>query len=277
MGTCEIFGPTEEVLVGHLKRDSRKILDVLQNELSLQLFVDQSVHHRMQPLGELPKASKRVTRGQPKTCVELYIVLYGPPSTFEDVGIFTAKCNLFLQHPRYCDRNVPYRNPQCLSRKDDNIVFTYDMTSGPATADFFTDTLANPIDLFADIAGQEGLAEADSPLALSTQLYKHQKQALTFMLQREGGWALDGHHRDIWKAEREVTGRLTYINIVTSRRNNQPPPPFRGGLLIDAPGLGKSLSIIALIAAHRRVTSNVGHGKGANTTTLLIVPKTRKG
>ena len=227
-------------------------------------------------LGELPKASKRVTRGQPTTCVDLYIVLYGPPSTFENVGIFTAKCNLFLQHPRYCDRNVPYRNPQCLSRREDEIVFTHDMTNGPATADLSTYRLANPIDLFTDTTEQESLQEADSPLDLRTQLYKHQKQALTFMLQRERGWALDGHHRDIWKEEREATGRLTYINIITSRRKNQPPPPFHGGLLIDAPGLGKSLSIIALIAAHRRSRSDIGHVKGANSTTLLIVPKTRK-
>ena len=155
-------------------------------------------------------------------------------------------------------------------------MFTYDMTSGLATTDVPTHSLANPIDLFADTTEQEGLEEADSPFDLRTQLYKHQKQALTFMLQRERGWALDGHHRDIWKSECEVTGRLTYINIITGRRNNQPPPPFRGGLLIDAPGLGKSLSIIALIAAHRRNTSDDGHGKGANSTTLLIVPKTRK-
>ena len=249
---------------------------MLQTELSLQLVVDQSVRHRTQVLSEVPKVSKRVARGQTKFCVELYIVLYGPPSVFENVGIFTAKCNLFLQHPRYCDRNVPYRNPQCLSRREDEIMFTYDMTCGLPTNDVLTHSLANPIDLFADITEQEGLEEADSPLDLRTQLYKHQKQALTFMLQREGGWALDGHHRDIWKAEREVTGRLTYINIITSRRKNQPPPPFHGGLLIDAPGLGKSLSIIALIAAHRRNTNDVGHEKGANSTTLLIVPKTCK-
>ena len=121
---------------------------------------------------------------------------------------------------------------------------------------------------------QEGLAEADSPLDLHTKLYKHQKQALTFMLQREEGWALGGHHKDIWKEERDIAGRPRYINTITSRSQYRPPPSFRGGLLIDAPGLGKSLSIIALIAADRRSASFARHGKGANLTTLLVVPKT---
>lgn len=62
--------------------------------------------------------------------------------------------------------------------------------------------------------------------------------------------------------------------MVTDQRQRLPPPEFRGGLLIDAPGLGKTLSVIALLAYQKeRIASVPGEDKGK--TTLLIVPKTR--
>ena len=261
-------------VIGELKRDSRRILDVLQNELLLQPFIDQLVYNPIQVSDGNTHGHRKAKQGKSKLCLGLYIVLYGHPSTFDNVGMFTARCNLYLQHPKYCDRNVPYKNPQCLSPTENNAVYTYDLTEGLAISDNHMDQLANPIDLFTDTADQEGLEEADSPIDLHTKLYRHQKQALTFMLQREEGWALGGHHRDIWKDERDLAGRITYINTITSRRQHRPPPPFRGGLLIDAPGLGKSLSIIALIAAERRKVNHSGRAKGASLTTLLVVPKT---
>lgn len=33
-----------------------------------------------------------------------------------------------------------------------------------------------------------------------TYMYRHQKQALTFMLEREKGWGYDQEYPDIWKA-----------------------------------------------------------------------------
>lgn len=118
--------------------------------------------------------------------------------------------------------------------------------------------------------------DTDTPKALSTELYKHQKQALTFMTQRERGWALDGSRKDIWKQERDDSGRIWYHNIISGMKQARPPPQLRGGLLIDAPGLGKSLSILALIA------SGVEHRRQCDaddeflSTTLVVVPKTRK-
>lgn len=42
-----------------------------------------------------------------------------------------------------------------------------------------------------------------------TDIYKsHQKQALTFMLRREMGWALHGPEQDIWAIRDNANGRL---------------------------------------------------------------------
>ena len=180
--------------------------------------------------------------------LQLFAILYGPSSLFEAVGTFAARCHLYLQHPWHCDRNVPYRNPHCLSPEGGRIVTTFDLH---ATLSSFShsslEISANPIDLFADCAEQDALDEANTPTNLSTELYKHQKQALTFMIQRERGWAMDGHHKDIWREEKDPVGRSMYKNLVSGTRQLTRPDQFRGGLLIDAPGLGKSLSIIAQI------------------------------
>ena len=135
---------------------------------------------------------------------------------------------------------------------------------------------ANPIDLFADATVQDPLVDADSPDALCTELYKHQKQALTFMTQREHGWAVDGHRKDIWKQESDDVGRVMYQNIISGMKQTRPPDQFRGGLLIDAPGLGKSLSILALIATDFQSQAQSLPRKVSSFTTLLIVPKTCK-
>lgn len=254
--------------VGDFAPHTRSVMDVLQAELSVQVFADctmrPSIPNTKTAFSKKPYKSQQ---GDSQLPLELYVILYGRPSQFENVGKFAARCNLFLQHPLHCDRNVLYKNPHCLTPRHHETFFTYDLGHATFSSDYNSDTPSNPIDLFTDGEDRANLEEADSPNDLYTTLYKHQKQALTFMLQREEGWGLDGHRRDVWKSEL-LAGRLTYINTITGRRQYKPPPSFRGGLLIDAPGLGKSLSIIALIAA--------GRAKNAGSTTLLVVPKSCK-
>ena len=207
--------------------------------------------------------------------LQVSVILYGPGTLFEAVGAFAAKCHLYLQHPRHCDQNVPYRNPHCLSPEGGRGIFTFDLQ---ATLGTFShsglDISANPIDLFADAAEQDGLSEAHAPQNLSTELYKHQKQALTFMMQRERGWAMDGHHKDIWREEHDSFGRSIYQDLISGMKQVRRPDQFRGGLLIDAPGLGKSLGIIALISSDVENEGQSVPEHAHSSTTLLVVPKT---
>ena len=254
--------------VGDFGPRARSVMNVLQNELSVQIFADSTLRPPVPDTGT--GFSKRFYKSQQEDSrlpLELYVILYGRPSQFENVGKFAARCNLFLQHPVRCNRNVLYKNPHCLTPRHHEMSFTYDLAYTTFSSDYNSDTLSNPIDLFTDGEDRARLEEADSPNDLHTTLYTHQKQALTFMLQREEGWGLDGHRKDVWKSDL-VAGRLRYTNTITGQRQYKPPPSFRGGLLMDAPGLGKSLSVIALIAA--------GRAKNAGSTTLLVVPKSCK-
>lgn len=84
---------------------------------------------------------------------------------------------------------------------------------------------------------------------------------------------MDGRHSDIWNEEVDIQGQKVYINNITGQKQMRPPEQFRGGLLIDAPGLGKTLSIIALIAADLEEQKKYEHTND-RCPTLLVVPKT---
>ena len=262
--------------IGVVDGKAKKILEVLQKKIFVQLFLG-----CISPLSREYSKCNTKSKGRRKREIansipELCAILYGPGECFEPVGLFTAQCNLYLQHPKHCDRNVPYRNPHCLSPENSRTIYTFDLDDRTDHDDAFRlAEFSNPIDLFADTMIQEALVEADPPRVLSTKLYKHQKQALTFMTQRECGWALSGHRKDVWRRENDALGRVLYQNTISGQQQLKPPAEFRGGLLIDAPGLGKSLSILALIAADAE-SRGQSIPRTASFVTLIVVPKTCK-
>ena len=93
------------------------------------------------------------------------------------------------------------------------------------------------------------------------------------MMQRERGWALQCQWSDIWKEEVDYRGKVYYQNNISGMQHSRPPHTFQGGLLIDAPGLGKSLSILALVASDDEQRTQHAPSQGA---TLVIVPKSCK-
>jgi SNF2 family DNA or RNA helicase len=117
------------------------------------------------------------------------------------------------------------------------------------------------------------------------------------MLKRENGWALSDTDQDIW---REVIDgkrrryykpsvahflliRVRYVNDITGDIQDSIPVQFRGGLLTDPMGLGKTLTTIGLIASDRNPTGRLAITKedsfesvmSKRKTTLLVAPSTR--
>ena len=243
--------------------------------MTIQLFADYNASRSTESGKSMGRFCDKSKQSMSLPPLELFAVLYGSSTLFEAVGNFTAKCHLYLQHPRHCNRNVPYRNPHCLSPENDRIVYTFDLhTTVGSFSSPGPEMSANPIDLFADAAEQDQLSDSYTPQGLSTELYKHQKQALTFMMQREGGWAMDGHHKDVWREEHDSFGRSIYQNLISGMKQMTLPDQFQGGLLIDAPGLGKSLSILALILSDAESQGPNVPERAPSSTTLLVVPKT---
>jgi hypothetical protein len=111
------------------------------------------------------------------------------------------------------------------------------------------------------------------------------------MLAREQGWQFDNPLQDVWSQETCNTGcwsvylgfycdvssdwLLRYINNIKENRYQHAPPQCSGDIIADHMGLGKSLSMIALVASTFRPsceTMKVGHSR----CTLLIIPSNCK-
>lgn len=260
--------------VGVVSGVTQQILTVLSQQLSIQVLGDYGVSSR--PITGHSRFKKHESKVDPRY-MELMVNIFGDPSFFDLVGAFATRCNIYLQHPERCDRNVPYRNPHCLSLEDGRELMTYDLRDPLRVASTAAINVTEyAIDVLLDARQQERLPEAATPSALRTPLYRHQAQALTFMMRRETGWAMDGHHMDIWKQEIDNQGGMVYCNSITGQKQVRPPEQFRGGLLIDAPGLGKSLSIIALVSTDLSRPDISSQPLGHISRTLLIVPKSCK-
>ena len=149
--------------IGHLEERIATVLNKLneQDGIILQCLCRLQRGAMFQGAIKKGKAKKQLT--------ELSVILYGPMTIFDAVGDFLQRCELHLEDPIGCDRNVRYRNPQSLWGLDENEVrMTQDLTSMPTPE---LETFQNPVDLLADLEYEDELPEADQPTALKTNMY----------------------------------------------------------------------------------------------------------
>ncbi|ORZ12153.1 SNF2 family N-terminal domain-domain-containing protein [Lobosporangium transversale] len=84
-------------------------------------------------------------------------------------------------------------------------------------------------------------------------LYKHQKQALYFLLEREKPEEYTDNEKNkltsLWRVRHPPHGHPVYLNVVTNQESSAKPVTMRGGILADDMGLGKTITVISLITA----------------------------
>ncbi|PKI85613.1 hypothetical protein MVES_000712 [Malassezia vespertilionis] len=110
--------------------------------------------------------------------------------------------------------------------------------------------------IYNSITNSESLQETEPDACITTPLFPHQKQALTFLMDREKERNFEelidtdkDAHISLWSVERHIGQRIQrYRNIVTRTSVTKRPEICRGALLADDMGLGKTISIIALVA-----------------------------
>ena len=89
---------------------------------------------------------------------------------FDRVGNFLSQCSVYLQVPGFCDRNVPYRNPQSLSGFEEDAPLTFEITERSCYSQ--VETLVQDADPSAVLESDELLAETAAPAAISTPLLR---------------------------------------------------------------------------------------------------------
>jgi SWI/SNF-related matrix-associated actin-dependent regulator of chromatin subfamily A3 len=95
------------------------------------------------------------------------IIIYGPMDAHESVGNFFQECELYLQDPIGCDRNVPYHNPHRLGFASEPLRMTFDVCPSRMHIDVKTIPSHNPLDA---IFSSDYVAECDTPSLLRTLL-----------------------------------------------------------------------------------------------------------
>ncbi|EEU43830.1 uncharacterized protein NECHADRAFT_74036 [Fusarium vanettenii 77-13-4] len=200
----------------------------------------------------------------------LSVIVYGPRDMCENVGDFFQDIDMYLQDPKRCDLDVKYCNPHRLS--------SLNIDECPMTSDLAASVMHLDTALFEDVSRETGLLdifdssqnlpETPQPQAILSCLKKHQKQALTFLLQREAGWNLDPRSADFWDL-RQTSQAICFINRISKSCHSNEPPEFRGGIVADPMGLGKTLTMISLIATDK---GQVVHNQISPISTLRSMP-----
>lgn len=107
------------------------------------------------------------------------------------------------------------------------------------------------MNLFDAITRTDNIREAAQPAGIVTELLKHQRQGLYFLIQREMDRSLpseeSGEEFHLWKSQVLPNGETVYYNVITGHELKRRPAPSLGGILADMMGLGKTLSILSLV------------------------------
>jgi SWI/SNF-related matrix-associated actin-dependent regulator of chromatin subfamily A3 len=103
------------------QRMSRVLTTLSQNaNVEFQFLLQQDEHER-------PSMQETLRDREPLRTSKLCVILYGSADVATMVGNWLDQCQLYLQLPHGCDRNVRYLNPHCLSSGDENRRMTFDI------------------------------------------------------------------------------------------------------------------------------------------------------
>lgn len=172
--------------------------------------------------------------------LKLYINIYAYEASARIVGDELRKHGIRLQQPKMADENIPYKNPHA-----DDILAVQAVQS----PEHFESALNN---VLLDIQGQcEMLEEMEQDYRVTTPLLKHQKQGLRFMTEHEAPVFFNYNSPTCpWRVIRSKSGAIEkFIHNETQLEQQEEPLPVTGGILADVMGLGKTLSILSLIAS----------------------------
>ncbi|KAL5382782.1 hypothetical protein DPSP01_006341 [Paraphaeosphaeria sporulosa] len=268
--SSEHFTSSNPLTRGIISSHHGQMVQGLLDEKTLQLHTTCTVN--------IDSAPKRTDFGAQTSCT-LEITVFGPWELFASIGLWFQEYDVYLQDPRTCHLDVKYCNPHKLASGDLETCPTLsEVTSRKIGLGYMQDITSRP-DLLDLLNGQNDLEEAPTPSVIQAHLHKHQRQALTFMQQREQGWALGTHTYDIWEISDSTQGRY-FINRISNTHQQDPPQQFSGGIIADPMGLGKTLTMIALAASdldHKNVDPmdlSFGHdSKPMVQATLIVVPQ----
>lgn len=209
--------------------------------------------------------------GQPiSRSYRIDMVIYGAATFGQAIGKRLAKYKYRLAKPNHHDPGVRLAVPeQVFGASSENPPPGTVLPGRPAHANGTTSAPAYPsmapvrtmeeirsevLNVFDNMASSEELPEMDPAPTVLTPMLRHQKQGLYFMTQREKPLSEHVDNKrisSIWQVKPALGNQVTYYNLITNQTEMNPPSESLGGILADMMGLGKTLSILSLVASSK--------------------------
>ncbi|KAI9147996.1 DNA repair protein RAD5B [Paramyrothecium foliicola] len=205
-------------------------------------------------------------KGQPIT---VDIDVFGPRLEAQYVASLLGRGKLFLQRP--CRRLLPpYENPQCLKVTIIPSVERHGTQIVRQNAEIFTSEFHEAIEVYDDneiidlddlidsILPHDYVEDVDVDHRVITPLRPYQKEAVQFISKRESGNGLE--HRSLWDPLGTEQDAIGYRHAITGAKSRT-ADDCAGGILADAMGLGKTLTMITTIVGSLQKASDLAREK----------------
>ncbi|KAH6968232.1 SNF2 family N-terminal domain-containing protein [Fusarium avenaceum] len=182
--------------------------------------------------------------------VKVDINIYGMRADSDAVGTMLSQGKLWLQRSSHGRSGTEYENPHFLNIAiEDSAIGVLNpeiaVNNEQPKKKTKEDQLRKMVeDVYKTVENNRELEMVEGGDRVTRQLLRHQKEALGFMLERESGHINDKYR--LWQ-EIKQDGKVQYRHKITKRRKDIRPEEKGGGILADDMGMGKSLSILALV------------------------------
>ncbi|RKL48735.1 hypothetical protein BFJ72_g1632 [Fusarium proliferatum] len=184
--------------------------------------------------------------------VKVDINIYGLRSKALDVGKSLTNGKLWLNRSNHGRPGIVYENPHFLNMSIHDTGTGEVQNTQQAPEDGASKKMSKEDQLrkmveevYKTVENNRQLEMVEGGDRVTRQLLKHQKEALGFMLDRESGHINEKYR--LWEEVKHGDVKVQYRHKITKRRKDMRPEEKGGGILADDMGMGKSLSILALI------------------------------
>ncbi|RSL69376.1 hypothetical protein CEP53_002228 [Fusarium sp. AF-6] len=234
----------DELTFGHLRSGTGKAL----------LPLMQLPNVKFEPVGETAKLLDVIDKANKPgdAIVKVNIDVYGPRSSSSTVGKDLSQAKLWLQKSDTMAEGYEYDNPHFLridiDRSEDVPVQpVQQVVSNSATRKQTREEQLRKMveEVYKTVGSNRDVDRVEGGDRVTRELLDHQKEALGFMLERESGRIANRYR--LWSDIIHDDGTVEYQHKITRKRQYREPDEKGGGILADEMGMGKSLSILALV------------------------------
>ncbi|KAL7972031.1 SNF2 family N-terminal domain-containing protein [Trichoderma sp. SZMC 28014] len=213
-------------------------------------------HVNLEPIGQASNLKDIIGRANKpaEAIAKVDINLYGPRCAAKEVGDTLSHGKLWLQKSNHMKRDVIYDNPHFLRLDLSGISIQptqpvgQSRNEGPTGKQKRQERLQKLVrEVYNSIDRSRNLDKVNVGGLVTQELLPHQQEALGFMVERESGEINDRYR--LWETKTLDNGTDEYCHRITKQKikNGIPPDESGGGILADEMGMGKTLSILALI------------------------------